>query len=247
MQFSDYSHPEWCEEQKFTKVEITGEKQSALTVDAATHKIIVDGSKEVNQEQFVAFCDYFSNNKEAISKSNWFDQALGLMFDGVMTEVSVIGSGVVFTINIDATKSMILFTTMIVKDTSTAYVFAIFNEAQTFKNLTAPAYTWVKLKLTNMENIPTINMSELSEQLQKEFVETEVELIDYKLTIDISQNVKSYREVDPELALELETLSGPLPELLFSGLNVYGIIGGEVKEPVFNFTTNCNLFINNMR
>lgn len=66
MQFSDYSHPEWCEEQKFTKVEITGEKQSALTVDTAPNKFVIDGSKAIDQEQFVAFCNYFNNNRDAI-------------------------------------------------------------------------------------------------------------------------------------------------------------------------------------
>ena len=59
--------------------------------------------------------------------------------------------------------------------------------------------------------------------------------------------MQSLREGNPETASKVETLVGPLPELLFSGLNVYGIIGGEVKEPIFNFTTNCNLFIDNMR
>ena len=86
MQFSDYSHPEWCEEQKFTKVEITSEKQSALTVDAAAPKIIVDGSKEVNQEQFAAFCNYFSDNASTILQSEAFTEELGLTFSMVRGE-----------------------------------------------------------------------------------------------------------------------------------------------------------------
>ena len=114
------------------------------------------------------------------------------------------------------------------------YSLLIFNEPKAFKNLTAPAYTWARVDFFAAQG--------------KELSEVNAELVDYKLTIDIDQGVvQSLREGNPEQASKAEALVGPLPELLFSGLNVYGIIGGEVKEPVFNFTTNCNLFIDNMR
>lgn len=238
MQFSDYSHPEWCEEQKFTKVEITGEKQCALTVDAATPKIIVDGSKEVNQEQFAAFCNYFHDNASTIMQSELFIEELGGLVSSVV-KGETMGSMCILNIMVDKSGISLNILVNENKDSNNEdfYTLLIFNEPKTFKNITAPAYTWVR-----------IDFIDFIETQGKDLSEVDAELIDYKLTIDIDQGVvKSWKELAADEAPEIETLVGPLPELLFSGLNVYGIIGGEVKEPVFNFTTNCNLFIDNMR
>lgn len=237
MQFSDYSHPEWCEEKKFTKVEITGEKQSALTVDTASNKLIIDGSKEVNQEQFAALCDYFNTNRDAIKSLRSFDQTIGLLISSAINSENI-GA---FAVNAAPDKSMILFTAVI-NEMGTSGVlstdqfsFAIFNKPMAFKNLTAPAYTWVLIAYNDVIN-------------NKQLSETEVELIDYKLTLDISDKAtQAMPDFDQESAKEVAVFSVPLGEMLFNGLNVYGIIGGEVKEPVFNFATNCNLFIDNMR
>ena len=237
MQFSDYQHPEWCEEQKFTKVEITGEKQSALTVDNAPNKFVIDGSKEVNQEQFAALCTYFNNNKEAIqTNTDGYDSKIGALTNMLFSSNNARVGGTI--INAASNGSMILFTpiTPATVDTTADYVFAIFNESQTFKNKTVPAYTWVRMNYNDVIN-------------NTNFSEMDVELIDYKLAIDIGQDVVSMQEhfkTRPDLMASVAATYDPLHESLFS-LNVYGIIDGEVKEPVFNFATNCNLFIDNMR
>lgn len=237
MQFSDYSHPEWCEEKKFTKVEITGEKQSALTVDTAPNKFVIDGSKAIDQEQFVAFCNYFNDNASTIMQSESFIEELGGLVSSVVQGETM---GSMCILNIQADKSGILLNILVTenKDSNNMdfYTLLIYNEPKTFKNLTVPAYTWARVDFFATHG--------------KDLSEVDAELIDYKLTIDIDQGVvKSWKELAPDKAPEIELLVGPLPELLFSGLNVYGIAlgAGEVKEPVFNFTTNCNLFIDNMR
>ena len=237
MQFSDYQHPEWCEEKKFTKVEITGEKQSALTVDTAPNKFVIDGSKAIDQDQFVAFCNYFNNNRDAIKThtEGWSD-ATGALTNLLFSSNNVRIGGTI--INAASNGSMILFTplTPATVDITAGYVFAIFNGSQAFKNKTVPAYTWVRIGYNDVIT-------------DKPLPETDVEVIDYKLTLDIGQDVVSMQEhfkTRPELVAAVAATYDPLHEGLFN-LNVYGIIDGEVKEPVFNFTTNCNLFIDNMR
>lgn len=238
MQFSDYSHPEWCEEQKFTKVEITSEVSCPLTVDNAPNKFILDGSKEVNQEQFAALCDYFNTNRDAMKSLTSFDQVSGLLISSALNSENI-GA---FAVNVALDKSMILFT-VVINEMGTSvlstdqFSFTIFNKPMAFKNLTAPAYTWVRIGYKDVIN-------------DKPFSETEVEVIDYKLTLDISDKaIQAMPDFDQESAKEVAVFSIPLGEMLFNGLNVYGVkLGtGEVKEPVFNFTTNCNLFIDNMR
>ena len=249
MQFSDYQHPEWCEEKKFTKVEITSEVSCPLTTDVAITTAVIDGSKEINREQFAAFCNYFNDNLNAIkTATEFFIPNVGA---GAMTNMSN-------TISKDnyPASSIFLYATP-EKDTISVHLghetnsevggtFVISSKEIAYKNKTIPAYKWASLQ---------VPFAEIARG--KELSEIDVELIDYKLILEMSpvDDTASFKEdhasdmSDPEMAGIIQNFIAtydPLNERIAT-LNVYGISQGETKEPVFNFTTNCNLFIDNMR
>lgn len=237
MQFSDYSHPEWCEEKKFTPVKINGETVAPISILKQANKICFDFTKKVTQEYFDEVINKLNNIKSYLPGSG-FTTILYAYGDGIPTNVSGASGPSDYSakvVLIAMNGSILLFITagrLTDEKHMTLDLYSVCNNEQTAKNMVVPAYTWIKAPLEALggQGLNTIDV-ELCDGI-----------VEYELDPIGSKNMLS--------ELEISTANEHKAEIdeFINYLNIiHASVETEVKEPVFNFTTNCNLFIDNMR
>lgn len=235
MQFSDYQHPEWCEETKFTPVKIEGETVAPISPLKQANKICFDFTKEVTQEYFDEVINKLNNIKSYLPGPE-FTTILYAYGDGIPTHVPGTSapsdySAKVVLIARNGLILLLITAGRLTDESETMGLYSVCNNEQTAKNMVVPAYTWVKMP---------------PEALGQELNTVDVELcngiVEYELDPVGSKNMLS--ELEISIANEHKA---EIDEFINYLNTIHATVETEVKEPVFNFTTNCNLFIDNMR
>lgn len=236
MQFSDYQHPEWCEEKKFTPVKIEGETVAPISPLKQANKICFDFTKEVTQEYFDEVINKLNNIKSYLPESD-FGTLLYTYGDGIPTEVPGASgpSDYSTTVLLTTRNGLILLLIMIQRLTDESSMamgfYSVCNNEQTAKNMVVPAYTWIK-----------VPPAALGQELNTVDVELCDGIVEYELDPVGSKNMLS--------ELEISTANEHKAEIdeFINYLNIiHATVETEVKDKVVNFATNCNLFIDNMR
>lgn len=236
MQFSDYQHPEWCEEKKFTPVKIGVETVAPISILKQANKICFDFTKKVTQEYFDEVINKLNNITSYLPTSE-LGTLLYAYGDGIPTKVEGASgpSDYSATVLLIARNGLILLLIKagrITDESGTIDFYIVCNNEQTAKNMVVPAYTWIKVPPEAL----------VGQELNTVDVELCDGIVEYELDPVGSKNMLS--------ELEISTANEHKAEIdeFINYLNIiHATVETEVKEPVFNFTTNCNLFIDNMR